>query len=86
MKIRYIVLFAWLIACSQASSEVVKNQQSVKDNDLAKVEKTDTYSEQKSTLSNQPKELTEEQQADVDKLLDRLEEDDDVQNVFHTMA
>jgi len=32
------------------------------------------------------KELTEEQQADVDKLLERLEEDDDVQNVFHTMA
>ena len=32
------------------------------------------------------KELTDEQQADVDKLLERLENDDDVQNVFHTMA
>ena len=32
------------------------------------------------------KELTEEQQADVNKLLDRLEDDDDVQNVYHTMA
>lgn len=31
-------------------------------------------------------ELTEEQQADVEKLLERLEEDDDVQNVYHTMA
>ncbi|MCB0509393.1 MAG: YebC/PmpR family DNA-binding transcriptional regulator [Chitinophagales bacterium] len=31
-------------------------------------------------------ELTEEQQADVEKLIERLEEDDDVQNVYHTMA
>jgi YebC/PmpR family DNA-binding regulatory protein len=31
-------------------------------------------------------ELTEEQQADVEKLLDRLEEDEDVLNVYHTMA
>ena len=29
--------------------------------------------------------LNEEQQADVEKLLERLEEDDDVQNVYHTM-
>ena len=32
------------------------------------------------------KELTEEQQADVEKLLEKIEEDDDVQNVFHNMA
>lgn len=32
------------------------------------------------------KELTEEQQEDVNKLLEKLEDDDDVQNVFHTMA
>lgn len=32
------------------------------------------------------KELSEEQQEDVNKLLEKLEEDDDVQNVFHTMA
>lgn len=31
-------------------------------------------------------ELTEEQQADLEKLIERLEEDDDVQNVYHTMA
>ena len=31
------------------------------------------------------KKLTPEQEADVNKLLDKLEEDDDVQNVFHTM-
>jgi YebC/PmpR family DNA-binding regulatory protein len=29
--------------------------------------------------------LSEDQQADVDKLLERLEEDDDVQNVYHSM-
>lgn len=29
--------------------------------------------------------LNEEQQVDVDKLLERLEEDDDVQNVYHSM-
>ena len=29
--------------------------------------------------------LTEEQQVDVEKLLERLEEDDDVQNVYHSM-
>ncbi len=32
------------------------------------------------------KELNEEQQADVEKLLEKLENDDDVQNVYHTMA
>ena len=32
------------------------------------------------------KELNEEQQADVDKLLEKIEEDEDVQNVFHTMV
>ena len=32
------------------------------------------------------KEMSESDQTDVDKLLERLEEDDDVQNVFHNMA
>lgn len=32
------------------------------------------------------KELAEDEQEDVNKLLEKLEEDDDVQNVFHTMA
>ncbi|MCB0686266.1 MAG: YebC/PmpR family DNA-binding transcriptional regulator [Saprospiraceae bacterium] len=32
------------------------------------------------------KELNDEQTADVDKLLERLEDDDDVQNVYHNMA
>lgn len=31
------------------------------------------------------KQLTEEQAADVEKLLEKIEEDDDVQNVYHTM-
>ena len=31
------------------------------------------------------KKLTPEQEADVEKLLEKIEEDDDVQNVFHTM-
>lgn len=31
-------------------------------------------------------ELTEEQQEDVEKLLEKLEENEDVQNVYHTMA
>jgi transcriptional/translational regulatory protein YebC/TACO1 len=31
------------------------------------------------------KKLTAEEAADVEKLLERLEEDDDVQNVYHTM-
>ena len=31
------------------------------------------------------KKLTEEQEADVEKLLEKIEEDDDVQNVYHTM-
>ncbi|MBC8754713.1 YebC/PmpR family DNA-binding transcriptional regulator [Kordia sp. YSTF-M3] len=30
--------------------------------------------------------LNEEQTADIEKLLEKLEEDDDVQNVYHTMA
>lgn len=32
------------------------------------------------------KELNEEQTAEVDKLLEKIEEDEDVQNVFHTMV
>ena len=32
------------------------------------------------------KKLTEEEEADVDKLLEKIEEDDDVQNVYHTMG
>ncbi|AEH02219.1 YebC/PmpR family DNA-binding transcriptional regulator [Lacinutrix sp. 5H-3-7-4] len=31
------------------------------------------------------KKITPEQQADVEKLLEKIEEDDDVQNVYHTM-
>jgi len=31
------------------------------------------------------KELTEDQIADVEKLLEKIEEDDDVMNVYHTM-
>ncbi len=31
------------------------------------------------------KELTPEQVADVEKLLEKIEEDDDVMNVYHTM-
>jgi transcriptional/translational regulatory protein YebC/TACO1 len=31
------------------------------------------------------KTLTSEQQADVEKLLERLEEDEDVTNVYHNM-
>ncbi|MGB0428566.1 MAG: YebC/PmpR family DNA-binding transcriptional regulator, partial [Flavobacteriales bacterium] len=37
-------------------------------------------------IPNVTKELNEEQQADVEKLLERLEEDDDVLNVYHSMA
>ncbi len=37
-------------------------------------------------IPNITKELNEEQKADVDKLLEKIEDDDDVQNVFHTMA
>ena len=36
-------------------------------------------------IPNDTKDLTEEQMADVEKLIDRLEEDDDVQNVYHNM-
>ncbi len=36
-------------------------------------------------IPNDTKELNEEQQAQVMKLIDRLEEDEDVQNVFHNM-
>ncbi len=32
------------------------------------------------------KSLTEEEEADVDKLLEKLDEDDDVQNVYHNMG
>ncbi|MGA9269907.1 MAG: YebC/PmpR family DNA-binding transcriptional regulator, partial [Lutimonas sp.] len=31
------------------------------------------------------KKLSEDEEAEVDKLLEKLEEDDDVQNVYHSM-
>lgn len=37
-------------------------------------------------IPNDVKTLTEEQQTSINKLLDKFEEDDDVQNVFHNMA
>jgi YebC/PmpR family DNA-binding regulatory protein len=36
-------------------------------------------------IPNDTKELNEEQQADVEKLIEKMEEDDDVINVFHNM-
>ena len=36
-------------------------------------------------IPNDLKELTEEQKAQVNKLLDKIEEDEDVQNVYHNM-
>ena len=36
-------------------------------------------------ISQVTKKLTKEQAADVDKLLEKLDDDDDVQNVYHTM-
>jgi YebC/PmpR family DNA-binding regulatory protein len=37
-------------------------------------------------IPNETKALTDEQMADVEKLIDKLEEDDDVSNVFHNIA
>lgn len=36
-------------------------------------------------IPNDTKELTSEQRETIQKLLDKLEEDEDVQNVFHNM-
>ncbi len=36
-------------------------------------------------IPNDTKTLNEEQRAQIDKLLDKFEEDEDVQNVFHNM-
>ncbi|MEM9362349.1 MAG: YebC/PmpR family DNA-binding transcriptional regulator [Bacteroidota bacterium] len=36
-------------------------------------------------IPHSTKELSEEQVADIEKLLEKIEEDDDVQNVYHTM-
>ncbi len=37
-------------------------------------------------IPNVTKTLTKEQQADVEKLLEKMDDDDDVQNVYHTMV
>jgi transcriptional/translational regulatory protein YebC/TACO1 len=37
-------------------------------------------------IPTQTKELSEEQKKDVQELLDKLDEDDDVQSVFHNMV
>jgi YebC/PmpR family DNA-binding regulatory protein len=36
-------------------------------------------------IPNDTKEMSEEQAADIEKLIEKLEEDDDVQNVYHNM-
>jgi len=43
------------------------------------------YSAQFERIPNDTKEVTEEQRIQLDKLLDKLEEDEDVQNVFHNI-
>jgi len=43
------------------------------------------HSAQFERIPNDTKEITEEQRAQLDKLLDKLEEDEDVQNVFHNI-
>ena len=37
-------------------------------------------------IPDEAKELTDAQIADVEKLIERLEEDEDVQNVYHNMG
>ncbi len=37
-------------------------------------------------IPNVTKSLTEEQEADVEKLLNKMDDDDDIQNVYHTMV
>ena len=37
-------------------------------------------------IPNSPVEFTEEQLADIEKLIDKLEDDDDIQSVFHNIA
>ncbi|MEM8908459.1 MAG: YebC/PmpR family DNA-binding transcriptional regulator, partial [Bacteroidota bacterium] len=37
-------------------------------------------------IPNVTKSLNPEQEADIEKLLEKIEDDDDVQNVYHTMA
>lgn len=37
-------------------------------------------------IPHNTKELNEEQQAEIEKLIEKLEEDEDVQNVYHTMG
>ena len=43
------------------------------------------YSAEFERIPNDTKELNEEQKAQIEKLLDKFEDDDDVQNVFHNM-
>ena len=44
------------------------------------------YSAEFERIPHELKELNEEQRAQIEKLLDKFEEDEDVQNVFHNMA
>jgi transcriptional/translational regulatory protein YebC/TACO1 len=37
-------------------------------------------------MANTPVSITQEQQADIDKILERLEDDEDVQKVFTNLA
>ncbi|MCB8963949.1 MAG: YebC/PmpR family DNA-binding transcriptional regulator [Bacteroidales bacterium] len=37
-------------------------------------------------IPNDTKELTPDQQAEVEKLIEKIEEDEDVTNVFHNMV
>ena len=45
----------------------------------------DIHSAEFERIPNDTKPLTEEQRAQIDKLLEKFDEDDDVQNVFHNM-
>ncbi len=63
------------------SFESFGSLQSALENEL----KIDIVSSGFERIPNMTKELTPEQEADVNKLLDKFDDDDDVQNVYHNM-
>ncbi|HHG83823.1 MAG TPA: YebC/PmpR family DNA-binding transcriptional regulator [Bacteroidetes bacterium] len=49
-------------------------------------QKFDVTSAEFERIPHDTKELSEAQQADIEKIIGKLEEDDDVQNIYHTMS
>ena len=85
-----VVLLAAILVLYRLLMAVIRREEQRLYHEQGVPAEAEPIEEQESWFSREYKRWTQavpvEQEADVLKLIDRLEQDDDVQNVFHTLA